>query len=131
MGIDGIGKGGARPPAPDPQGAGAVDKKSSVETPFSTAIGETARLGNEVEKPDRTGDATAASSPLARFRAGEVDVNGYIDLKVDEVVGNVKGLSPAEIDDIRAMLREQIVTDPGLSDLVQVATGQAPRPPED
>jgi len=58
-------------------------------------------------------------------------VNGYVDLKVDEVVKGLKGLSPAEIDDIRKMLRDQMATDPGLADLVRTATGQMPSPPED
>ncbi len=127
MGIDGIGK-GAKPPVTDPQGAGgtgAVEKKGPVEKTFSTTMGET-----DTRTSVQAGDLDR-SSPLARFRAGEVDVNGYVDLKVDEVVRNLKGLSPAEIDDIRKMLRDQIATDPGLSDLVRTATGRAPAPPED
>jgi hypothetical protein len=130
MGIDGIGK-GAKPPAPDPHGgigsAGSVEKKAPVEKAFSTTMQETEATRGAAQ----VGQSNAASSPLARFRAGEVDVNGYVDLKVDEVVGNLKGLSPAELDDIRKMLRDQITTDPGLADLVRTATGQVPTPPED
>ena len=132
MGIDRIGKGGAPPATPDLEGGdktGAADKKAPVEKSFSSTVAETegARAagltGPRVETP------AAEGSPLARFRAGEVDVNGYVDLKVDEVVSKLQGLSPAEIDDIRKMLRDQIATDPGLGDLVRTATGPAPAPP--
>ena len=72
-----------------------------------------------------------AASPLARLRAGEIDVHGYIDLKVDEATKNIHGLEPAELDAIKKTLRDQMATDPGLSDLVHTATGQIPKPPED
>lgn len=127
MAIDRIGKGGGVPPTPETGGAGGVEKKGAVEKTF------------HVDRPDPTKAAqateathqTAATSPLARLRAGEIDVHGYVDLKVDEATKGLHGLSPAEMDEIKKVLREQMASDPGLADLVRTATGQMPKLPED
>jgi hypothetical protein len=128
MGIDRIGKGGA-PPAPDTKGTESLEKKGAVDKPFAANL----------ERPDAAKQASAteaaqaaqASSPLARLRAGEIDVNGYMDLKVDEATHGLQGLPRAELDEIKRVLRDQLATDPGLTDLVRTATGQIPKPPED
>jgi hypothetical protein len=128
MAIDRIGKGaglpGGVPSAPEVKPAGGA---SPVDAPF------------KVDRPDsanaaqRAGNVESASStsPLARLRAGEVDVHGYIDLKVDEATSSIKGLSHAELDEIKSVLRDQMKSDPGLADLVRTATGKMPTPPED
>ncbi len=127
MGIDRIGKGGAPPATPETQGSGSVDKKGSVEKAFSV------ERPDEAKRASQTGAADAAqgSEALARLRAGELDVEGYVDLKVDEATRGLEGLSPAELDDVKKLLRDQLATDPGLTDLVRTATGQAPKIPED
>jgi hypothetical protein len=124
MGIDRIGKGGLPPSIPETPGTGSVEKKGSVDKTFS------------VERPQPAGmtrtegvDATSSASPLARLRAGEIDVHGYMDLKVEEATKGLEGLSPAELDDIKRVLRERMATDPGLADLVRTATGHLPTPP--
>jgi hypothetical protein len=127
MGIDRIGKGGAPPTAPETAGSGSVEKKGHVEKAFS------------VERPDATklashagaAESAQSASPLTRLRAGEIDVNGYVDLKVDEATKGLDGLSAAELDDIKKVLRDQMATDPGLADLVRTATGQMPKIPEE
>lgn len=127
MGIDRVGKGGAPPTAPEAQGSTAVDKKSHVEKVFT------------VDRPEEAGRAAKAeaagtlqeASPLARLRAGEIDVNGYVDLKVEEATKNLEGLTTAELDDIKTLLRDQLATDPGLTDLVRAATGHVPEAPDD
>ncbi|MDB4943670.1 MAG: hypothetical protein JWP97_3204 [Labilithrix sp.] len=135
MAIDRIGKGGGIPQAPD-TGAPGTDKAGGASAPFKVERTERAAQTHGSEGPGRT-DATAAASPatpatpLARLRAGEVDVNGYVDLKVDEATKNLKGLSPAEVGDIKNVLRDQMRSDPGLSDLVREATGKSPSPPEE
>jgi hypothetical protein len=126
MAIDRIGKGGGVPPAaPEaPAGATAPTKTFKVDRPDpSTGTGVASSAG-EV-------DAANAATPLARLRAGEVDVHGYIDLKVDEATSALKGISPAELEEIKSVLRDQMKTDPGLADLVRTATGKMPTPPED
>ncbi|MBX3263756.1 MAG: hypothetical protein KF782_29050 [Labilithrix sp.] len=124
MGIDRIGKGGAPHATPETQGPGSVEKKGSVEEAFS------------VERPDATNraaqpGAAQGSEALARLRAGELDVEGYVELKVDEATRGLEGLSPSELDDVKKVLRDRMATDPGLSDLVRTATGRTPEIPED
>jgi hypothetical protein len=121
MAIDRIGKGGAPPATPEPSG---VDKKGAVQKTFEVQRGEPAKHVDAAHH-------VAGTSPLARLRAGEIDVNGYLDLKVDEATAGLKGISPAELDAIKKTLRDQMATDPGLTDLVKTATGHLPTPPED
>lgn len=120
MGIDRIGKGGA-PPVPE-TGAerAAIQKKGGVERSFSAELERTTQA-----------DAVDRASPLGQLRAGEIDVNTYVDRKVDEATRGLEGLSPAELADIKSVLKDQLVTDPGLADLVRTATGKAPTPPEE
>lgn len=62
-------------------------------------------------------------------RAGTIDVNGYLDRKVDEATHALHGLPKHELDVIRHTLRQQLSTDPGLIELVQKATGALPPSP--
>lgn len=127
MGIDRIGKGGAPPATPDVEGAGSVGKKSPVDKPFSV------ERVDATKQPTGVGSADAAQggTALARLRAGEIDVNTYVDLRVDEATSGLEGLSAAELEDIKKILRDQMATDPGLTDLVRMATGKTPDVPED
>lgn len=127
MGIDRIGKGGAPPAAPEAQGSGSIEKKNAVDKPFSV------ERADATKEPAHVGAADAAqgSTALARLRAGEIDVNTYVDLRVDEATQGLEGLSPAELEDIKKILRDQMATDPGLTDLVRTATGKTPDVPED
>lgn len=121
MGIDRIGKGGAPPAAPETQGAGSIDKKSSVDKTFSVDRTEAARQTAGVAAAETAEGASA----LERLRAGEIDVNTYVDLKIDAATSNLEGLSPEELADLKDVLREQLITDPGLTDLARTATGRA------
>jgi hypothetical protein len=64
---------------------------------------------------------------LERLRRGEVDLDGYLDLKVHEATAHLKGLRSAELDGIRSVLRERLTEDPALAEMVRRATGEAPR----
>ncbi len=127
MGIDRIGKGGAPPTTPDASGAtGATgaEKKGAVDKPFEVAPRDpVAKAGGP--------EATETSANLAKLRAGEIDVKGYIDLEVDAATRGLEGLPPADLAEIKKVLRDQMATDPGLSDLLRQATGQKPPVPED
>jgi hypothetical protein len=120
MGIDRIGK-GAPPPAPETAG---VDKRGPTHETFSVDRGEGAR---KVEGST----AADATSPLARLRAGEIDVNAYADLTAEEATKGLEGLSPGELADIKKVLRDQMATDPALVDLVRTAAGTTASEPDE
>ena len=126
MGIDRIGKGGAPPATPETEGSGSIQKQGPVEKTFSIERTEATK------EPAKVGAAESTqASPLARLQAGEIDVNTYVDLRVDDATKGLAGLSPAELDDIKKVLRDQMATDPALTDLVGMATGKTPDVPED
>jgi hypothetical protein len=121
MSIDRIGKGSA-PPPPKPvtgaekaQGAGAP-KAFEVQAERVAASGQVAPVA---APPQGVG-------ALDRLRAGEIDLDGYLDLKVSEATAHLQGMRATEIEGIRSMLRDQIAGDPALAELVQRATGQTP-----
>lgn len=76
---------------------------------------------------DRIGKEPPPAPPLERLRRGEVDLDGYLDLKVHEATAHLKGLRPAELEWIRAALRDQVTQDPALAEIVRRATGEVPR----
>lgn len=127
MGIDGIGSGGRIPP-----GGGVGGGAPATGTSGPSAAKETGRAFevSATEREKAAAEANAAQhverSPLERLRAGEVDVNGYVDLKVSAATKNLTGLSRVELDQIRGMLKHQIANDPAVADLVKQATGAVP-----
>jgi hypothetical protein len=129
MGIDGIGKNPGLPPAVG-VGTGAVGSTHAPSQAFQAErTGETSETTGAVNTSSAGNvDAANANSPLARLRSGEIDVNGYVDLKVEEATSGLKGLSAGELAFIKSALRDQTVSDPGLADLVHMATGRMPDP---
>jgi hypothetical protein len=120
MGIDSIGKKG--PPLPSATGVGGASPSAGAHRSFEVAG---ARGATKVD---------AASGPrtaLERLRAGEIDVHGYVDIKVNEATSHLAGLSPSELDRVRSALRARMVADPTLVDLVRTATGSVPATPTD
>ncbi|SRR5579883_760301 len=120
MGIDRIGKGPPVPPPPkETTGAG---RSEQAGRPF------------EVKEPAAAGQvspAGAARSALDRLRAGEIDLDRYLDLKVDEATSHLRALPPSQLDPVRRALRERLAGDPALVDLVRAATGAEPPSPRD
>lgn len=121
MAIDRIGKGAKT--TPEIAGSGSVDRRGPAES-------FTVDRGDASKGIDKTAGADA-TSPLARLRAGEISVDGYVDLKVDEATKGLVGLSPAELQDIKKVLRDQMATDPALVDLVRAATGSSATEPSE
>lgn len=112
MSIDGIGKrGGARgigsPDAAGPTAAQKTGKSFQLEAPADVAT-------------------VRGSSALEDFQAGRIDQNGYLDQKVQAATRHLEGLPPADLAELRELLRDQIASDPGFSELVERATGQKP-----
>jgi len=122
--VDGIGKGGP------PRGVGG--------TPPTTGASKAAETGKTFDV-QKTREATAIEAPqqvnatgaLEQLKAGKIDFNQYVDLKVEEATSHLEGLSPSQLDTIKSMLRDRMATDPELVDLVKQATGHAPSVPEE
>jgi hypothetical protein len=122
MSIDRIGKGGMPPP---PKPATETDKAHGPEGTKAFEIRpQAATVG--ARAPTAPATKLPATSPLERLRRGEVDLDGYLDLKVKEATGHLRGLLPSEIEGIRSMLRESVTRDPTVAALVQRATGELP-----
>ncbi len=117
MPIDPIGKGGGIPPqTPGPTGPDAVAPTKAFEV--SPAGG--------AQKAE--GAQAVSAGPLDELRAGKIDVNRYVDLKLDEATAHLKGLHTSELAHIRDVLRDKIVHDPQIADLVRQAAGAVPAP---
>ncbi len=112
MGIDGIGK---------PPGAGAPVGPGGVGG-ASKPTGETFRV-------DKAEQAQGVD-PLSRLERGEINVDQYLDARVDHAVEHLQGrLSPEQLDFVRDTLRDQMKTDPVLVELVRRSTGVVPKEP--
>mgnify|MGYP003577176088 CR=1 FL=1 len=112
MSIDGVG----RPPIP-PGGAGSVTGPSAA--PGATETFEVA--------PSEAASASAPANTLARLERGELSVEQYLDLRVDEAVAPLAGrLAPADLEMVKGSLRAELETDPVLIELVRRATGASP-----
>ncbi len=71
--------------------------------------------------------AAGAPSALDRLRSGELSLDGYLDAQVSGATAHLEGALPAEqLEFIRGSLRDQLVSDPALVDLVRAATGSVP-----
>ncbi len=119
MSIDRIGKGSA-PPPPTPV--------SGSEKPRATEAGKTFEVhATPTSASGQIASVTpTAVGPLDRLRAGEIDLDGYLDLKVKEATAHLQRLRAAELEGIRSLLRDQLAGDPTLAELVQRATGEMP-----
>jgi hypothetical protein len=113
MAIDGIGK---------PPGIGGPTGPTG-----STPTGQVAR-GREAFKVEKVGSASDVQSTdaLARLERGEIDVNQYLDARVEQAVEHLRGkLSAEQIEFVQSSLREQLQSDPVLLELVRRSTGGA------
>jgi hypothetical protein len=123
MGIDHIGRKG--PPAAPSAESARVDPGQESGRAFEVAGPHTVPPGHGAPPID------TARTALERYRAGEVDLEGYLDLKVDEATSHLGVLPPQHLEAIRNALRERIAGDATLVELVRIATGQAPERPVD
>lgn len=115
MSIDGIGKrGGVAPGAPAPGGA-------PVQGPFE--------LGQSVA-PSATPAAAASADAFAALSRGEINVDQYLDAKVESAVAPLLSrLSPEQLEFVRNELRAALETDPVLVELVRKSTGASTSSP--
>lgn len=115
MGIDGVGRGGDAPRVGAP-GVSTVGGPDNVRFELSTESTEGAERADGAEL-------------LERVQRGEVHLDAYLDVRVNDAVGHLQGkLSPEQLEFVKEELREQLRSDPVLIDLVRGATGQSPEP---
>src|SRR5262245_32858636 len=112
MSIDGIG----RPPIP-PGGPGSVAGPGA-----SPEANEAFQV-----KPSAEAQPGAPANLLSRLQSGELSLDQYLDLRVQEAVAPlVSRLRPEQIEIVKGTLRAELETDPVLIELVQRATGMSP-----
>jgi hypothetical protein len=116
MGLDGIGRGGLplAPMRPVEVEAGGGTKTFQIANGTAPAA-----PGGEVSAP-----VPIPKTPLERLRAGEINRDGYLDLKVDDAVAHLQGLRPEELDEVKTALRGQLASDPALVHLVSQVEGK-------
>jgi phosphoserine phosphatase len=82
-------------------------------------------LEKEAAREDRATDLRSGREPLERFRAGEISLDAYLDLKVEEATRHLVGLPVTQLDQVRTALRKQIAETPELEELVRaIATSK-------
>ena len=112
MGIDGIGKpGGIKPGAIEGIGGGTTDVDSASGDFSLNQVGETQQA--------------EASSSLGQLERGEIGLDEYLNGRVESAVAHLDGKLPSEqLEFVKEQLREQLSSDPVLSELVRRTTGQ-------
>jgi hypothetical protein len=121
MPIDRVGKGGMAPPAAP---TGGAEKAQGTQAPKPFDL-HPAGVASPV-----AATGAPSSGALERFRAGELDLDGYLDAKVSEATAHLGALRPAELVRVREALRDHLESDPAMVELVRRATGEAPVPKE-
>jgi hypothetical protein len=117
MPIDRLGPKG--PPTPPPAASGPGRPAESFGSP-------------EAARPAPAIGAAGPSEALQRLRAGDIDLSQYVDLKVQHATAHLSGVvTPAELEAVRAQLRDRLSSDPTLVDLVHTAAGGATEPPSE
>src|SRR5579863_5920373 len=111
MGIERVGKPGAPVAPASPE---AIQPPAHVDgASFAEVTAETRSVS----------PTTGPQSALEQLRAGAIDLNRYLDIKVQEATGSMADLAPAQVDRVRSALRDRLSSDPTLVDLVRKATG--------
>jgi hypothetical protein len=113
MSIDRIHKSHSQPPTSGPEGAESARGKPAAE---AFAVDKGARA-----------EGAKALSPAEQVRSGQMDLNTYLETRVQEATRHLEGKAPkAVIEQVQGVLREQLAHDPALQEMVREATGHAP-----
>jgi hypothetical protein len=111
---------------------GRVGSGGGVAPPVSIAAEPTDAVSESFKAVAKHAvQKASAPSPIDQLKAGQIDMNRYLDLQVEQATTHLQGVvDPERLDFIRQSLRVQIESDPALLELVQAATGTAPTPQE-
>jgi len=126
VGIDRIGKGGGVPPEALAPKDGAIRKPAVGSDTPRFDIGARAPLATPGVTAATAATGVKPSAALEGVRAGTLDVKGYVDAKVQEATAHLTHLSPTQLGVVRDVVRQQVLSDPHLAELVQHATGSPP-----
>jgi hypothetical protein len=112
MGIDRIGRAGG--------GAGITPPVTTPAEPSAAVSESFAAVAKRVGGPE-------AASLIDQLKTGQIDMNRFLDLRVEQSTSHLQGMvDPERLDFIRKSLRIQIESDPALIELVKAATGSSP-----
>ncbi len=116
MSIDGVGKPrGVAPAGP----TGALSPTAETGAPFS--VGAAAPSA-----------AARGSVELGQLQRGELSLDAYLDARVSSATQHLQGqLEPEQLEFVQQTLREQLATDPVLSELARRTTGVVPPEPSE
>lgn len=114
MAIDRIGKNA--PPA-SPADRSGISGATPPEPAFEVPVEVRAEGADPVSPP---------GGPLDLLRAGKINLEGYLDLKVSEATAHLARLPAADLDAIRTALRDRLASDPSLVDLVRTTAMAVP-----
>ena len=115
LAINRVGSGGVPPEALAPKG----------EVKPGAGTFEVGTSKADAPPPVQATTEVKASAALDGIRQGRLDVNGYIDAKVHEATAHLSHLAPGQLETVQRVVREQLLADPHLRDLVEKATGSA------
>ncbi|NRA36128.1 MAG: hypothetical protein HRU17_22645 [Polyangiaceae bacterium] len=120
MSVDGIGKGGG---APEIGGTGEATSVSDAESVEPATEGVSSEFSLEAAASAQGPNDVAAASDLQRLEQGQITLEQYLDGQVENAVSHlVDKLQPAQLDELRSQLREELRVDPVLVELVRRAT---------
>ncbi|MCS6900997.1 MAG: hypothetical protein RMJ98_14540 [Myxococcales bacterium] len=109
-----------------------IGKNPSVSPPIATPASPTGATSRpfsvDTPAPASTTSTTASRiSPAEQVRRGDLSLDAYLDLRVQEATRHLEGhLGPGDLARIQRTLREQLATDPALQALIKGATGVTP-----
>lgn len=112
-GIGGAGGGGG-PKIGGVTGPAAPSSATNADKAKGASFGET--LGA------KGAEQAGGASPLERLRSGELDLKGYVDVRVREATAHLENLlSPEDLAKVQDELRDVIENDPDIAALVKGA----------
>ncbi len=105
-----------------PPGPGKVGGVGGPGAPATSEVHGPAKASFREALGVERAEGAGVASPLERLRAGEIDLQGYVDLRVREATAHLEGvLSPADLDAVRDQLREVVEDDPDVAALAKGA----------
>jgi hypothetical protein len=122
MSVDGIGKkSGLEPPSSVLPTNGEAMSSHAIQGKPAIDVRQVVESG---ASPDVTA-AMPAAGPLAELQAGRIDVEQYVDLKIQQATAHLEGIPGVNLVEVQRLLRDKLVEDPTLQRLLRDATGAA------